>query len=1093
MAQMAHPELAYSFRRAALTVSSVKGSNAVLARVEQLLVDAGDAFARRRYSEAIALYQQARRILWSQLFPTGTLVESKAWQVDVLRSLVSYGGEWLNVLAVEQPVGGVRPRIAVDADTGPQLGLSSAAIGTAGSRAVADLRAAELLEAQGNVAAARFFSDRATGLAPDLVRSIGAAESPAAPVDAGPGGAGPVVRPGGAGPVVGPIRGGGLLGGLARGGSVAGGLLDRALRRTPLASRTAATSLALADAARFTEALPTAEIPPALTVERRAYAVPVGDDVATIQWDAGQAPAVDDLVAKVYDKRRALKVLPDILIRPERESDSAVALAHAWYYETPLGLAECYHALGDWEAAEQWYVRAAGYQYLNATIEAPYVWGRLATLYRDWGDALFRADDPAAALPVYEKVLTHDGNPGASALFTLPGLAQTAAVAAQVIANLPDPQGVAASPVIVAAILDIHAQLAKIQGGLDFWGHWAANVPIWTFDYLQSVAITLCQLAIGAERDAMTFWEKADLGQLTRLQLTQGVTLANAERAAAQRQVEASMAERDAYVAAHAAAQLRAANARTNAADYAQKSRQWTMHQALSAQLSGGEDGSASQLNALADRMIQGGYSISGDRGTLAAAESLTAARLQREYEVALLNRQAAELDAAAAQAAAERNAANARVTAAQAAANASAVRVQSAMELVAAFDDQRFTPDVWHQLGQRMNQLAQRYLVMALDVAKRMQRSYNFENDVQRAIIRSDYASQSVTGLLAADSLLADVQSFTYDLITSTAPKAQPVRQTISLAQRHPFLFETQFRASGRMEFQTTTDDFDAVYPGTYAGRIEHVTVEVDGIVPPRGLSGTLTNSGISHYRLPAAQWAPGSSGLKHRVQARETLVLSDHDARGDAILVDQDRRRRRIFEGAGVASSWTLELPPEVNELDYASIVDVRLTFLYEARFDPDLRGQVLADLATRPAALQRQRPFPLRWLHPDSFFAFYGSGVLDVTLGRGDFAASEADPQLTELSLLVVTSPRARANGVVLRVSGPGGGAPVTVTTDADGIVGTDDLAGLAAGTALGDYRIELAAADNPAWVSGGQLELDAIQNIALVLGYSFTPRS
>ncbi len=63
-------------------------------------------------------------------------------------------------------------------------------------------------------------------------------------------------------------------------------------------------------------------------------------------------------------------------------------------------------------------------------------------------------------------------------------------------------------------VLDIWAQLSKIAAGLDFWGHWSANVPIWTFDYLQSVALTFCQLAVSAERDAMTFWEKADLGQL---------------------------------------------------------------------------------------------------------------------------------------------------------------------------------------------------------------------------------------------------------------------------------------------------------------------------------------------------------------------------------------------------------------------------------------------------------------------------------------------------------------------------------------------------------------------------------------------------
>ena len=45
-------------------------------------------------------------------------------------------------------------------------------------------------------------------------------------------------------------------------------------------------------------------------------------------------------------------------------------------------------------------------------------------------------------------------------------------------------------------------------------------------------------------------------------------------------------------------------------------------------------------------------------------------------------------------------------------------------------------------------------------------------------------------------------------------------LKQTISLAQRYPFLFETQLRPNGTIDFQTDLDDFDSVYPGTYAGR---------------------------------------------------------------------------------------------------------------------------------------------------------------------------------------------------------------------------------------------------------------------------------
>jgi hypothetical protein len=216
------------------------------------------------------------------------------------------------------------------------------------------------------------------------------------------------------------------------------------------------------------------------------------------------------------------------------------------------------------------------------------------------------------------------------------------------------------------------------------------------------------------------------------------------------------------------------------------------------------------------------------------------------------------------------------------------------------------------------------------------------------------------------------------------------------------------------------------------------------------------------------------------------------DYDLRTDALVVEEDRRRLRIFEGAGVASSWTLDLPPAINELDYGAVTDVRLTFTYRARFDPALRTRVLAELATRPALNERQRPIPLRWLFPDAFFGFYASGVVTFTLTQGFFPAPQRDPVLTGLSVVAATSPRDRASGIVLEVTAPGKPA-VTVTTGADGTVASTDLAAASGGSALGDYRIALRAGANPGWVTDGALALDAIENIALVVGYSFTPRA
>ncbi len=466
---MAHPELAYSFRRVTPVVSVATESDYVLARVEQLLIDAGKSFAGRRYSEAITRVKEARELLWRQLFPTSKLREPDAWQLDLFPTFVSYGGEWLNLLPIELPEAEVRPRVEPPPDPTPRVGLTSDAIDADGLIAVADLRAAELLGEQGNLDAAKFFRERAATRAPELVDQLAVAGEPITP---------PAVPDP-------PDRLGGRRTRLGR-SDLSGG----SGRRGPVDLRDPAVADDRASTVRRNRRRPGRRC----LVDRRFQS-------------AGRRAD-----RRVLRPRRSAAVLPDLLIRPDRAADAAVALAHAWHYETALGLAECYHTLGDWETAETWYERVARYQYLNEPIEAVYVWGRLASLYRDWGDSLYRAGQPGEALPLYERVLTSDGNPGASALYTITGLQSAADVARQVIDALATSAAIVGSPAIAGVICDIRAQLAKISGGLDFWGHWAANVPIWTFDYLQSVATNFCHLAIGAERDAIAFWDKAENG-----------------------------------------------------------------------------------------------------------------------------------------------------------------------------------------------------------------------------------------------------------------------------------------------------------------------------------------------------------------------------------------------------------------------------------------------------------------------------------------------------------------------------------------------------------------------------------------------------
>lgn len=1050
----------YSYNLDRLVIGTIVDgppASSALADIEANLAAAATAFAERRYQEAVDAYLAAERLIYHQLNPKvppvgGPLGIKGIRDRRLFEPLLDVSVGYLNLLDVNEPVAPARPRDRVDPDLLQNaekltaVGLTSRRLGAErATDAAADWRAAQDLLAVGNEAAAKFHLERARQADPELVRTLEKARSPDGTEPPRP-----RPRP----------------------------LPLPALRR-PLPGETAAPVL------RTRTELPRI---PALTVDRTLGTM-LGGGVERFTWPVGDVPPRGRIKEVVYADRVNKVDLVDIIRRPTQPSDIPLWLPHAFYYVVPLGLAECYHGLGEFETAENYYLEAAGYQFLNAEVEAPYVWQRLATLYLDAGNSRFREDDPQGALPHYTKVIGADDSEPASPLYTVAGLAPAAAMARTVLANLGAVETLTVNQAIAAVIIEVRQQLQKIAGGLDFWGFFTGTVPIWTFDYLQNVAASFAQLAIGAERDVINFWDRAGSGNLSRAQLQQNVTMSAAEVQTAQLQANATRAEAAAYAAGAALAQKRAADANVSVTDYTAKSHLAISYQASSAQISGGDDGDPDRLNELADTLL-GGESIRGSRGTIAAATQLAAAKANREYEIGALKRQAEEMALAKVQADREVAAANARVAVADSAVTVARLRSQAATQLLDVFESQFFTPEVWQRMGDTMYRLYRRYLDMAIRAARLMQQAYNFETDQSLRLIRGDYSTDEVKGLLGADALMADIQTFTYDLITSTTGKPQPVRQTLSLASRYSFAFETQFRTTGVLEFETRIEDFDLVHPGAYAQRIEAIEVSFDGIVPATGITGTLSNAGVSLYRIPASAWVDRTtSGAKYRIQPQETLLLSDYAIRQDALLAPQSPRMLRVFQGAGVASAWRLEVPRGSNDLDFGALTDVRVTFYYQARFDPELREAVRAQLATRPGVHAKDLALPLRWLYPDAYFRFQATSSLRIPLASSDFPANEDAPTLTAAGILLATTGGASPGGITVSVKTPAHAA-VTAVTDATGAVSSDSggpLSPLASGTAVGEYVVDIPEGANPG------LDRSALANVVLLLGYAYTPRA
>jgi hypothetical protein len=1082
-----NPENLYSFRAVTAIIDITQPDTAALAAIEAKLVEANNDYLNGQYQNAIEAYQAAASLIYSHLdptYPSGVVFPGIVFPTNpkLFDPLLSVGIEWTNVLPVKQPFSSVRPRVPVD----PELllngvthtGVASAVLSTpAQLNALADWQLAKTYSGQSNLPQSRFFFQQATKTDPDTVKALGSVDGPAGT-------------------------------GQQTGRDLAGGSSETTVQ--PAAVARAAVSGAATLVAD--EPLPRPALPPVLTTGTRT----LGLQSSIVIWDAGQAPSLEIVKTSKYVGRISAKDL-GLLAGPSDASGVALDLPHDYYYVIPLGLAECYHALGDFGTAETKYFMAAQYQFLNQAIEAPYLFQRLATLYLDWGNSLYRTadDNPGGAgdaATVYQNVLKFDGTAPASNLYTTTALKPGADQAQVIIANLNNLIGKSlgqtvvvpdVNPTLSGIILEVHQQLLKIQGGLDFWGHATNTVPIWSFEYLQNAAINFAQLAMNAEKDFISFQERADQGTLTRQQLQQGITQANAEVDAAQAQVDAAQAEQTAYQDGVTLANQRATDAARNVIDYGSTSEMSIVYQAASQQLSGGDDGDPNQLNSIADALqgigdagqrLREGWHLEGSAATLAAGNQLAASRYTRQYEIAAMQREANQLKLAANQAVDEAKAAQARTAAAQAGKAVAVAHQQAAAQSLAAFDNQFFTPDVWYRLADASYRLYRRYLYMAIRTARLMQRAYNFETDQTLRWIKADYSTGEVKGLLGAEALMADIQSFSFDLITSRATKPQAVKQMISLYNQYGFAFENQLRKTGVMEFQTRLEDFDLYYPGTYSGRIEGVEVNIIGVLPPTGISGTLTNSGVSTYRTPAPA-AGDATGIKFRVQSKETLVLSDYSVRQDALLVSSDSGMLKIMQGAGLASTWRLELPRAINDIDYGALTDVQLTLYYKTRYDPVLHDAVLTQLAMLPGINTRQRGIPLRWIYPDAYFHFQDTGTLSITLKKSDFRTNETNPQLTSVGALVVTDGSVPAKGITVSLATPAHAA-ITAVTDQAGQInseGASPWVPLASGAMLGGYTLAVTAAANPELVKNGRLDLSPLVNIALLLQYSFTPRT
>lgn len=816
----------------------------------------------------------------------------------------------------------------------------------------------------------------------------------------------------------------------------------------------------------------------AATKESWSIGFQVGNGAATIVWASGMRPSPDTLLSAVCQPRIQATSIAGLAWYPTGLGEAAAYLTHVYAFVLPQSLGDCYNSLGNFERAEQYYLQAAKYTYLNLALEAPALWARLARNIVEWGDNLYRDEKIPEAKTVYSKLIMQDSTPSTSSeLFTISALAQPAAEAKALIQNpgsVPSP-----NPAIAFPVYTVLARWRYLNAGLDFYG--TSFTPIFTFEYLQQVARSFCESSIQAEREYINFQVQSEAEAATRRELQGALVMAQADIGVRTEQLKSAEADSETAQKSVDLAQKRAEQAAEDRDAYRTAGYWQYISQSIAAAHGSHEDWYEDEIRRLAADMENGSWS--GNPGKLAAAATLLGGQKSYEYQLGHMDRVINEMNAMIPIAQAQLASAQAREEAARLSVQAAETRRDLTADALAAFENEVFTPELWGRMAQAMREIAQDYQYSAIRMAKLMERAYNFETDNNLTVIKSTYPATATEGLLGSEYLMRDIDSFTYHYVVHTRGKTTNIKEVISLANDFPFQFYSLQR-TGKVIFETSLLDFDRRNPGFYMQRLTAVELEMVALMPPGGVRGYLRSGTISRYRSE-----DGSD--KTRLHTADTLALSEFTNRGDAFLFRGDPRMHGLFEGHGVSGTWELSLPRRSNNLDYRLITDVRLIFYYTAQFSPALRDFVLARHPSPGEMIHAKSLLP-RWDFSESWYTFLKTGKLEMDVTEDYLPRNESNFRSDKVSIQILTRDTVQADNIAVTLTLPGK-VPATLLTNAEGVVETQTgnlFEAQMGGNLLGQWLIEIhPPAGSPLLDGDGHLNGSLIDQVIIIMQYTF----
>jgi hypothetical protein len=305
---------------------------------------------------------------------------------------------------------------------------------------------------------------------------------------------------------------------------------------------------------------------------------------------------------------------------------------------------------------------------------------------------------------------------------------------------------------------------------------------------------------------------------------------------------------------------------------------------------------------------------------------------------------------------------------------------------------------------------------------------------DPTLSFIQFGYWDGVKKGLLAGERLSNDLRRMEAAWFERNT-RSFEITKNISLAQIDPLALIT-LKTTGRCTVTLPEWLFDLDYPGHLRRRIAAVAISIPSVVGPYtsvNCTLSLTSNAVRVKDGVVGGYGDPLAGNDERF-ASETVPITSiatSSAQNDSGMFELNFNDERFlpFEGAGAVSQWTIDLPLENNQFDFAAISDVVLHMRYTAESGSGALAQAARDAAAAIVPQVGTRMFVLNREFATEWARFLAPApgadqelVIELDRRHLPFRASRATTvRVTRLDL-IVDSELADSYTVEVNLAGP-----------------------------------------------------------------------